>query len=190
MSRYPSDYAVALLVSLGLFMVVVGSGCSRDTQPVDIEAQRTAFLLAAEPVGLMGVAEAKETVKEAQDVAILGRISAGSDAPWSEGQAAFILSEVSAVVLDDETEAEHDHGGEGHGGEGHDPSTCPFCKKAEAAAVRAIVRFHDESGDVVPVDARQLFEVEKDQLVVVQGRGEVDESGNLIIAASGIFVRR
>ena len=200
MSRYTLDHGLSLLIALSLFVIAVASGCTRGgVDSAEVTTQRAAFILTEEPAGLIGVEEAKGMAVEPKEMAILGRISAGEDAPWSKGKAAFILSEVSAAAVDDlffddEDDAADDQTATAdaatHGGEDHDPSTCPFCKKAGEQAARAIVRFHDENGQIVKIDARQLFEVEKDQLVVVQGRGEVDAAGNLIIAACGIYVRR
>ena len=43
---------------------------------------------------------------------------------------------------------------------------------------------------ILPIDARQLLGVEKDQVVVVRGKGHVDKLGVLVISADGIHVRR
>ena len=68
---------------------------------------------------------------------------------------------------------------------------CHFCNKDKSANDSlAVVKILDDDGAVLPVDARELLGVEKNQIVVVQGTGAVDALGNLTIAATGVYVRR
>ncbi|REK42197.1 MAG: hypothetical protein DWQ46_14240 [Planctomycetota bacterium] len=193
MRRFRFRLPIALgLLAVGLIIPAVG--CQGSIDPAELAARRDAFLLTEEPAEKMSVAEAKESVTDPQDIVVLGQIGAGSSAPWSDGEAQFIVSEVALLGfsdedLDDDSEASAAHAHD-HDAEGHDPSTCPFCSQAEADVARAIVKFQDEQGRVIGIDARKLFELEEKQLVVVTGRGEVDTLGNLVIAASGIYVRR
>jgi len=52
----------------------------------------------------------------------------------------------------------------------------------------AFVEFLDEREEKLHIDARELFGVEKDQLVVVRGRPSVDNYGYLIVTADGIYL--
>ena len=55
----------------------------------------------------------------------------------------------------------------------------------------AAVRFVDGSGNVIAIDSRDLFDIKKGDVVVIRGRGEVQEGLNLLnVTADGIHVRR
>ena len=54
----------------------------------------------------------------------------------------------------------------------------------------AFVQVVDQSGTVVAVDARKLLALQEGQLVVVQGTGMIDELGNLVVNASGVYSRQ
>ena len=78
--------------------------------------------------------------------------------------------------------------------DGHDHENCPFCKaKREGGKVpnpTAIVQIVDEEQKVLPIDARELFEVEEGDMVVVTGSAQVDAIGSLTLSAKGVYVRR
>jgi hypothetical protein len=85
---------------------------------------------------------------------------------------------------------EHAHEQSAHGHQGHDHEDCPFCDHAKSQTdSRAIVQFVDERGERLPIDARKLLGVKKDQVVVVRGSGKIDDVMGLIISANGIYVR-
>src|SRR5690606_3506275 len=113
-----------------------------------------------------------------QDVLIVGRIGAGEFEPWADGQASFLL----AGMLPDSDPAATP---------GYEPETCPFCRRRAANAnAPPLVPFRDAKGEVLPIDARELLGVEKNQVVVVRGKGHVDKLGVLVVSATGIHVRR
>jgi hypothetical protein len=43
---------------------------------------------------------------------------------------------------------------------------------------------------VPPIDARKLLPLEEGQTAVVSGRAEIDEAGQLVLHARGVYVRR
>jgi hypothetical protein len=53
-----------------------------------------------------------------------------------------------------------------------------------------MVKFLDAQGKVMAVDARELLGVNEQQSVVVRGVAGRDKSGNVSVAADGIYVRR
>jgi hypothetical protein len=91
----------------------------------------------------------------------------------------------------DEREADEHEGDahEAHGAGGHDPSNCPFCSSGKDSSRRAFIQFVDETGHMLHTDARDLLGVEKGQVVVVRGRGKIENSGYLIVSADGIYLR-
>jgi hypothetical protein len=52
------------------------------------------------------------------------------------------------------------------------------------------VKFADEKGSVVPVDARKLFDLKPLQTVVVKGRLQKDKAGNTTVIAEKMHVRK
>ena len=109
-----------------------------------------------------------------QDVWVVGRIFAGDFDPWEQGRASFLISELPE---------------EGHG-EGHDADNCPFCKRKAAQAPKAMVRFADEKGQTVGIDARELFGLKTGDVVAVRGSAKVGELNTLMIDAAAIHRKR
>lgn len=109
-----------------------------------------------------------------EEVWVVGRIFAGDFEPWENGQASFLISELPE---------------QGHGA-GHDADNCPFCKRKAAQAPKAMVRFRDEAGQTLAVDARKLFDIKTQDVVVVRGTATVGELNTLIIDATSLYVRR
>jgi hypothetical protein len=109
-----------------------------------------------------------------QDVWVVGRIFAGDFDPWEQGRATFLISELPE---------------EGHG-EGHDADNCPFCKRKAAQAPKAMVRFADEKGQTVGIDARELFGLKTGDVVAVRGSAKVGELNTLMIDAAALHRKR
>lgn len=97
-------------------------------------------------------------------VVVKGRIDAGKDSsPWEDGKAAFILTDAIG------------HEGE----EDHDPHTCPFCSR-NIDDYLVLVSFHDDDGNQIDVDSRELFDVKEKQLVLVSGEARINEDDGLL----------
>jgi hypothetical protein len=54
----------------------------------------------------------------------------------------------------------------------------------------ALVKFVDETDQVVKADARSLFDLKELSTVVIKGTAKRDEAGNLTVLASGLFVKQ
>lgn len=54
----------------------------------------------------------------------------------------------------------------------------------------ALVKVVDEGGSLVKADARGLLNVEELSTVVVQGKAQRDDAGNLTVLAGGVYVRK
>ena len=120
------------------------------------------------------VADPLQPAGALQDVWVVGRIFAGDFDPWEKGRASFLISELPE---------------EGHG-EGHDADNCPFCKRKAAQAPKAMVRFADEKGQTVGIDARELFGLKTGDVVAVRGSAKVGELNTLMIDAAAIHRKR
>ena len=132
------------------------------------------------------------------------------DFPWDAGKAAFVMSDPSAdfdAVAEESAEHasdDHDHSAEGddHAEEAvaSDDSTekksahkddcpCPFCANGKTAPPQAIVQFLGENGEPIAIDARELFDLKGDEIVVVEGTARM-LVGMLMVDAKKIYVRR
>lgn len=148
---------------------------------------------------------------EPVEVALMGRIGGapgsnnvvGSDFPWHKGKAAFVMSDPSADfdVVAEESD-DHEHAEEGHD-DAHEESAedspkksahkddcpCPFCASGKTAPPQAVVQFLGENGEPVAIDARELFDLKGDEIVVVEGTARL-LVGMLMVDAKKIYVRR
>jgi len=158
-----------------LFAVSAGCGSSDAHLSPQIKKTRERLVLSSEPKDILGILEVREAGVPEGEFALLGRIG-GVAQPWSPGEAAFIMSDPVVEVAND-----HVCSGD-----------CAFCKKKKEKQPDpwAIVQFADETGNVLPIDARKLLDVEESQTVVVHGHASVDSIGNLVMSARGIYIRR
>jgi hypothetical protein len=146
------------------------------------------YRLASEPTAAQSIVEARgalEGQSSAQDVVLVGRIDGLSQPTWDPQRAAFMLADLSLKAKADSGDEAHDETPK------HDAENCPFCKaktKKELAGL-AMVEVVDEQGTVPKVDARELLGLKDGQVVVVRGQGQVDDLGNMVVRASGLFVR-
>jgi len=144
-----------------------------------VNEHRGRLLLSVEPDDLVTVLDIRESLKEPREVALVGKIG-GLKNPWTRGKAQFVLADPTAPPPG---EAEH----------GCTDSGCKFCaakKKDAPNSAIAVVEFVDATGKILPIDARQLFDLKADQTVVVRGQASVNEIGCMVVQADGIYVRQ
>ena len=135
------------------------------------------YVLADEPDGAVGVIAARGEAKDGDPIVMVGRVG-GAASPWIEGRAAFTLLDASKSVV-------------ATGSESKDGEICMGdCCAGERAECTALVTVVDEGQRVIPVDSRQLFGLAANDMVVVRGRAKKDESGNFVVVADGVHVRR
>jgi hypothetical protein len=164
-----------VLMMAALFAFI--SGCEKPLDPRIVDFRKT-FEAATVPAGETPVPEARKAAKVVQPpapvkVVVRGRINAGESPPWESGKSAFVITDAAG----------HD------GDESHNPHTCPFCSRnIQDLLVR--VEFTDKSGQLIPLDARELLNVTEFQLVVVEGMGMINESDILVLNATQIYVKR
>jgi hypothetical protein len=164
-----------MVVALSLLML---PGCAEsDGSTAAPPPERQRFIASSEPKSATSIARAKASVaQQSGEVVFVGQILDSQFNPFQEGQASFVLSELP----DD-----------GHAHKGHDPKDCPFCKRRAAKAPKAIVQCKDESGKLLPIDARTLLGVAPDQVIVVRGKAKVDPALDLfLVEAERVFIRR
>ncbi len=134
------------------------------------------YLLAAEPQAAKSILQVREESKQGDDVVLVGRIG-GDVNPWVEGRAAFSLVDLSAKACSDIP-----------------GDNCPTpwdycCETDKLVKGKTLIKLVGDDGQPVATDARELLGVKELDTLVVQGKAQRDDSGNLTILASKIFVR-
>lgn len=164
----------------GLLLLAALAGCSSDKSGDEgggdaPTAEGAKFVLAQEPAGAKAVKAARDDVKHGDDVVLVGRIG-GAANPWVDGLAAFTIVDESLTPCNE-----------------REGDTCPvpwdYCCEPEITENSAFIEFV-EGGEVIEADAKQLLAVKELQTVVVRGKAQRDEDGNLTVRADGIFVRK
>ena len=163
---------------LGLAFTV-GCGASSDSSAssvVEVDVDASLYQLADEPDGAVGVIEAHESSENGAPLVLMGRIG-GAENPWIDGRAAFTLLDASLTVV-----AEGEDSGE-------DEICLGECCATELAGYTTLVKVVDEQGKVLLVDSRKLLGLQEEDMVVVSGTAQKDESGNFVMLAEGVYVR-
>lgn len=152
------------------------TGCGGDGSPSTSAApsRDTTYVASREPAGAIAVGDARESAKDKNEVAVVGRIG-GSAEPFVEGIAAFTIVDLKVPYC------AADEG-------------CPTpwdycCEQNEVKKNIAMVKVVDGQGAPVAQDARQLLGVEELNTVVVHGEAQRDAQGNFAVLADKVFVK-
>lgn len=175
----PGGFVARAPIAWACLLVASALGCEKawSGPSPQVAKWRSKFLRATEPAGATSLAEVRKREGASSGIVLVGQVGVPGQNYWIDGKAAFLIREVT-----NEDPA-------GHGGEGHDPANCPFCRrKASQAASTAIVQFLDQRGQIIGIDARELFELTDNQRVVVQGTAQVVEPDLLVITAWSLFM--
>ena len=170
----------ALLMSVAV-IAITGCGSSSPSEqaisvtPVAVDGSK--FILAEEPEDAIGVIDARESAEDGAPIVVVGRIG-GAANPWIDGRAAFTMIDASKALV---SEGEDDEEGELCTGD---------CCATERAGCTTLVKVVDADGKLVAADSRQLLGVAENDMIVVRGKAQKDESGNFVVLAEGVYVRR
>jgi hypothetical protein len=162
--------------------LAAASGCSSETSlPAVAETSAAAvdgdqYLLETEPEGLAGVIAVRESASDGDDVVITGRIG-GSANPWVNGRAAFSIVDHALTACSDIP------------GDACEKPWDYCCQTDKLPTSTALVKFVDDAGRPLAIDSRELLSVKELQTVVVRGKAQRDDAGNLTVLASQVFVR-
>jgi hypothetical protein len=170
---------VILGVACALMVSCFGCGNPWSGANAQLRATRSKFLAATEPTGGTPLTEIRKALDPNQRVVVIGRIGIPDQESWIAGKAAFAIRDAANEKPGD------------HGGKKHDPASCPFCKrKASQPDSTAFVQFIDERGEIIGIDARELFELTDNQRVVVQGQAALVGPDTLVITAEKLYLTR
>ena len=176
-SPTPSTLVERWCVTILLFSGMMMAGCGEAVDPHVLRI-REQFLTEKplgpeQPVANIRKALQSGDLKPDTLFTIRVRINAGEVSSFSDGVARFFVTDATG----------HD------GDESHDPHECPFCRR-DVKSMMALVEFKDDSGQLLRIDARELFDVHEFELLVLEGTGYLDEEEILVISASRMFVKR
>ena len=135
------------------------------------------FLLSTQPEGAEDVIAVREAASDGDDVLVVGRIG-GSENPWVEGHAAF-------SIVDNSLKACSDIPG--------DMCKKPWdycCETVRLPKSTALIKVVSDDGELVRTDARKLLNVKELSTVVVKGKAKRDDTGNLTVLATAVYVMK
>lgn len=154
---------------------LVGCAEKKKTETADSTPADATYVAASEPAGAVGVGDARTSVKDAEDVVLVGRIG-GSVKPFVEGMAAFTIVDPKVP---------HCAPDEGC------PTPWDYCCSQDAVKDNiAMIKIVDKDGNPVSQDAGPLLGVKELDMVVVQGKAKRDKEGNLSVLADQVFVKK
>jgi len=168
-------------MKLGMvFVLLVGliSGCSRNTGPdqgaASVEGKK--YLLDAEPAGAKSVLDIRKEAKDGDDIVMVARI-AGSEKPFIDQRASFTVADLSIKPCPESEGCPT-------------PWDCCCVPAEDLLQAIAQVKFVDANGKTLNIGARELFGVKELAVVVVKGKADRDEKGNLTVVANGLHLRK
>lgn len=164
----------AMMLAAGLLAGCGSKAPAPTAAPAGPAPEGAQFVLPAAPENAQGVLAVRQTAAGGEEVVVVGRIG-GSTQPFVEGMAAFSL-------VDNSLRACSDIPGD------QCPTPWDFCCEADLPKARTLVKFVDESGQIIPTDARTLLGVSELQTVYVRGQAHRDADGNLTVLARGVYM--
>lgn len=169
MSKWNLCFVVA-----GLFVAGV-IGCSSESAPsAATSTPDSNYLVSSEPQGAVAVGDARSSVKDDQEVVLVGRIGGSAD-PFVDGVAAFTIvdSKVPHCSADEGCPTPWDY----------------CCEQDQVQNNIAVVKVVGAHGKPVAQDARKLLGVKELNMVVVRGKAQRDADGNLALLADQVYVK-
>jgi hypothetical protein len=165
--------------ALALLAVAI-VGCGESNPAVQVpptRAEQTApdatYLLSEKPAHAKGVGEVRTS--DDREVTVVGRIG-GDEKPFIDGIAAFTIVDPKVPHCSPE--------------EGCETPWDYCCTQNEVKGNKAMVKIVDRQGQPVMKDAKALLGVKELSMVVVRGKAERDEEGNLTVLADHVFVEK
>ncbi|QDS97052.1 hypothetical protein [Adhaeretor mobilis] len=166
--------SLAIVTSTGCG-TAANSATNTTTTAADIDASQ--YQLAEEPDDAVGVIAARESAVDGAPLVLMGRVG-GSANPWIDGRAAFTLLDASMSVV-----AEGEDSGD-------DEMCLGDCCAVDRQNCTTLVKVVDAQGKLVPVDSRELLGLKEADMVVVKGTAQKDKTGNFVMLAKGVFIRK
>lgn len=159
-----------------LLAVLIGCGDDESGAP-ESTIDATPYLIKEAPAEVQEVSAIHEVAGDSQEVVIVGKIG-GSLNPWIEGRAAF-------NIVDRKVKSCSDISGD----------NCPTpwdycCSQDDLPGAMALVKVVGANGRLLAADSRRLFGIKELQTVIVRGTASKDAQGNLVVLASGLYIKK
>jgi hypothetical protein len=173
---------LTLVSALALAFLVAGCGPEAGeatSKPVGTNPLDSIRIMDTKPEGTLAVQDARSRLKPGDEALVFGQIG-GVDSPFFEGYAGFVLGDTEIVFCDEM-------------GEDHCPTPWDACCEDPEVLQksRASVHFVDNQGEIIPAGMKGFGGLVERSEVTVKGtvaQGSTPE--NLIVEATGIYVRR
>jgi hypothetical protein len=161
--------------------VIVGCGSRKGENKSGMDATAVSaigakYLVEQEPVDPKDVNDVVDSAADKEQVTVLGRIG-GDQSPFVEDVAAFMIVDRKLKACN---ENENDSC----------PTPWDFCCEADLSKNLMTVKFVDDKGQVVPIDAKELFQLKELQMVVVSGELQKSKDGSVALVAEKMYVRK
>ena len=173
----PLKSIAALAITAGLV-----AGCAESPESGDgsataatATAPDAAYLMSEKPADAQGVGAARESVKDEEEVTLVGRVG-GSGKPFVDGLAAFTIvdPQVPYCAPDEGCPTPWDY----------------CCTQDQVKDNIATVKVVGADGKPVAKDAKGLLGVKELDTVIVRGKARRDDAGNLVVLAEKVYVEK
>ena len=157
-----------------LVAIAILAGCNKNADQPGPTIDGSLYRLTSEPVGAVSVLELRNNGKDNDEIVIHGRI--GGVQPWVEGLSVFTLVDSSFLACNELPDDEC-------------PTPWDYCCEPDLTSKTALVKVVDQQGKPLEVGAQELLGLKELQIFVIQGKIQLDSSGNLSVLASGVYIR-
>jgi hypothetical protein len=173
----------SVVAALLLLCVAIVVGCSsrkpESSSAIDaatIKSIGAKYLVDQEPGEPKDVNDVVENVADKETVTVLGRIG-GDVRPFVQDVAAFMIVDRKLKSCSDI--------------EGDDcPTPWDYCCEKDVGKNSMTIKFVDDKGQTVPIDAKELFQLKELQTVVVSGELRKSADGSVALVADKMYVRK
>ncbi len=175
-SRAGFDRGPAVALLAAACMAGCGAEPAAERHPVlgEPSPEGRVYLLPGEPSDAQSVALARERAEDGSEVTVVGRIGGGKE-PFVEGMAAFTIVDPGLAPCAPDCGC---------------PTPWDYCcDPGKLPTRKALVEVVDSSGGTVATDARELLGLRELATVFARGTARKDQAGNLVVLATGLYVK-
>jgi len=159
---------------IGTTAVLLMVGCAETPIETPVATAEADVLVDQEPADAKSIGFVHEESQDGDEVTVVGRIG-GSRSPFVDGLAAFTLIDM---------EIPHCPESEGC----HTPwDYC--CTQNQLPGHQATIKIYDDAGKPIPLNAKDYLGVTELSVVVVKGKAQRDDAGNLSVDAREIYIK-
>ena len=159
-----------------VILIATLAGCNSKSEQETTNVDGSLYRLTSEPTGAISILELRNGAKHNDDVVVVGRIG-GSRQPWIGGLSAFTMMDTSFPPCNELPENQC-------------PTPWDYCCETDLSDKQTLIKVVDDQGQPLEVGAQELLGLKELQTIVVQGKVQLDQAGNMSVLASGVYIRR